>query len=115
MAVDGVPGAEHAAFLQVRRVHLVVAPQARAGDLDVEVGHAEQVADDLGGCLAVDDGRRLADVVAPDDQPLVPWPDHADQTGADAADVAARLDDPVEDGRPGRHVRGNISFEGDIH
>ena len=45
--------------LQVRGVHLVVAPQRGAGDLDVEVGHAEQVAHDLRRGGLVDD-RRLA-------------------------------------------------------
>ena len=113
--MDRVAGREHALLLQVGRVHLVVAPQARAGDLDVQVGHAEEVPGDLDGFLGVHFRRRLADVVAPDDQPLVPRPHHADQAGADAADVAARLDDPVQDAGAGLDVGRDVGLERDVH
>ena len=63
----------------------------------------------------VDVRRRLADVVAPDDEPLVPRPDHADQAGADAADVRAGLDDPVEDGGAVATYCEDVGLEGDVH
>ena len=59
-------------MLQVRRVHLVVAPQRVAGDLDVQVGHAQQVADDLRRRGVVDRGRLIVDVVAPHDRATRP-------------------------------------------
>ena len=54
------------------------------------------------------------DVVAPDDQPLVPRADHAHQAHADPADVGARLHDPVQDARPVRDVRGQVGVEDDF-
>ncbi len=113
--VHRVAGREDPPPLQVGRVHLVVAPQAGAGDLDLEVGHAEQVPHDLGRLACVHRRRRLADVVAPDDQPLVPRPDHPDQAGPDAADVGAGLDHPVEDAGAGRDLGRDVGLEGDVH
>src|SRR5487761_370954 len=113
--VDRVARAEAPPLLQVGGEVLVVAPEGRAGDLNVEVRDADQVPDDLGGLFRVDLRRRLSDVVAPDDQPLVPRADHADQAGADAADVGPGLDDPVEDGRARGDVLRYIGFKGDIH
>jgi hypothetical protein len=113
--VDRVPHAEHAAGLQMRRVHLVVAPQRGAGDFHLDIGQAQQVPNDLNGGLLVDDRRGLADVVTPDDEPFVPRPDHAHQPGADAADVRAGLDHPVQHRRTVTDVRGDVGLEGDVH
>ena len=52
--------------------HLVVAPQRGRADRDRHRVVADQVVDDARRGLVVELGRRLVDVVAPDDQPLVP-------------------------------------------
>ena len=113
--VAGVAHAEHPALDVALGVHLVVAPQRRRAQRDLDRVVAHQVVDDARGHLLVDLGRRLVDVVAPDDQPLVPRPHHAHEPHADAADVRARLHHPVEDARAVGDVLGQVGVEHDVH
>ena len=113
--VDRVAGAEHPAAVQGGRVLLVVAPQRRSGDLDLELGVTDQVADDVASGVLGHFRWRLGDVEAPDDEPLVPRPDHPHEAGPDAADVGAGLDDPVEDGRPVPAQLLQVGLERDVH
>src|SRR6266851_8462134 len=57
----------------------------------------------------------LRKVVAPDEQPLVPRPYHAHHAGANAADLGARLQHPVQHARPVRDVFGQIDVGDDVH
>jgi hypothetical protein len=46
--------------------------------------------------IASSTGRLLVDVIAPDDKPFVPGPDHPHEAHADTADIGAGLHHPVE-------------------
>ena len=61
-----------------------------------DLGIADQLARDMGGKFLVHVGSGLVDIVAPDDQPLVPGPDHAHQTHTDTTDIGAGLHYPVK-------------------
>ena len=115
MAVAGVAHAEDAAADVARGVHVVVAPQRRHADRDRDRVVADQVVGDPDRLGLVDLRRRLVDVVAPDDQPLVPRAHHAHQAQADAADVGPGLQHPVEDARAVRDVLGQVGVEDDVH
>ena len=111
----GVAHAVHAALDVALGVHLVVAPQRRRAQLDLDRVVADEVVHDPRGDLLVDLGRRVLDVVAPDDQPLVPRADHPDEAHADPAHVGAGLHDPVEDARAVRDVLRQVRVEDDVH
>ena len=115
MAVDGVAGTEHAPFAVARGVPLVVTPQRGRTDRDWDGVVTDQVVSDLDRGLVVELGRRLVDVIAPDDQPLVPRADHAHETHADAADVGARLEHPIEDARAVLDLCREVGVEDDVH
>jgi hypothetical protein len=90
-------------------------PHSDVPVIDLEVGHAQQVAHDLRGRRLVDDGGLLVDVVPPHDEPLVPGPHHPDQAGTDAADVRPRLNHPVENRGTVADVGADVGLEGDVH
>ena len=115
MPVHGVTGAEHAPPRVFGGIAVVHRPQRRRGDPHRDVGHAEQVADDLGRGRVVDLRRRLVDVVTPGQQPLVPRAHHPHQAHADAADIRTGPHHPVQDARPVRDVAGQIGLEHDVH
>ena len=96
-------------------IEVVDCPGGHRLDLDRDGVVADQVVRDLGGEGVVHLRRALVDVVAPDDQPLVPGPHHAHQPHADAAHVGAGLHDPVENGGPVCHVFRQIRLEDDVH
>ena len=111
----GVAHAEHAAVRVAGGPRLVVRPQRGRAQRDRDRVVADQLVGDLGRERLVDLGRRLVDVVAPDDQPLVPRADHAHEAEADPADVRARLQHPVQDARAVRDVPGEVGVEDDVH
>ena len=113
--VDGVAHAEHAALAVAGGVHLVVAPQRRRADRDRDRVVADQAVDDPRRGLVVELGRQFVDVVAPDDQPLVPRAHHAHEAHADAADVRAGLQHPVQDARAVLDERREVGVEDDVH
>lgn len=80
-----------------------------------ELGVADQLAGDTGRELRRDFRLGGVDVVAPDDQPLVPRPDHAHEAHADAADVGTGLHHPVEDAGAVRDILREIGAEEDVH
>jgi hypothetical protein len=113
--VARVAHAVHPAAGVLGRVPLVVAPDRGRLDLDRDVVVADEVARDLDRGLVVDDGRGLVDVVAPDDEPLVPRAHHAHEPQADATDVGARLQHPVQDARTVLHQMREVGLEHDVH
>src|ERR1022692_1811153 len=113
--VHGIPDAEDTAGPVPGGVHLVVAPQGRGPDRHRDRVVADKLVDDPLGHLVIDFGRRLADVVAPDDEPLVPRPDPADEAQADPADVGSWLQHPVQDAGPVLDVLREVSVEDDVH
>ena len=115
MPVRGVAHAEDATFLHAGRVHVVDGPGGDGLEVDLEIGIADEVARDARGEGLVHVRHRLVDVVAPVDEPLVPRPHHPHEAHADAADVCARLQDPVENGRTMRDVFGEVGLEDDVH
>ena len=115
MAMRGVAHAEDTAALHRRRIHVVDRPGGDRLDLDRQVRFADQIAHHLGGESRIDLGRRLVDVIAPDDQPFVPRPHHAHQPHADAADIRARLHHPIEYGRTMGDISGQVGLEQDVH
>src|SRR6201999_1209666 len=52
---------------------------------------------------------------APDDEPFIPWPHHAHETGADAADLRSGLQYPVKNAGPMGDVFGQIGVDNDVH
>src|SRR6202041_2136974 len=84
-------------------------------DGDVEGFVADQVADDRYRLVGGQGGLALFDIVSPDEQPLVPRPYHAHETGADTADLRARLQHPVQNARTMRDVFGQIDMGHNVH
>ena len=113
--VARVARAEHPPFPVPRGVHLVVAPQRRRPDRHVHGVVAHELVHDLDRLGLVHLRRRLVDVVAPDDQPLVPRPHHAHEAQPDAAHVRAGLQHPVQDARPVRDQVREVGLEDDVH
>jgi hypothetical protein len=58
---------------------------------------------------------RAVDVIAPDDQPFVPGPDHPHKTHADTADIGAGLHHPVEHRGAVGDIFAQIRLEDDVH
>src|SRR4029077_1576427 len=91
MAVHRVAHAEHTARGIMPGVHFVDGPARGRAHLDLEHVVADEIADDCDGLVFGEPALTLFDVITPDDQPLVPWPYHAYETGADAADLGTGL------------------------
>ena len=115
MAVHGVPHAKHPARRIMSRIHLVDRPGRSRTYGDVERLVADQIAHDGDRFVVAEFPFALRKVVAPDEQPLVPRPYHAHHAGADAADLRARLQHPVQHARPVCDVFGQIDLGDDVH
>ncbi len=115
VAMHRVADIEHPPVATTRGVHLVVAPQRGRADRHRDRVVADQVVDDLDRPLVVELRRRVVDVIAPDDQPLVPRAHHQHQPHPDPPDVRARLQHPVPDTRPMLHLGAQISVKDDVH
>ena len=110
-----VSHAEHPARRIAGHGGAVVRPQGDVLDLDVDRVVADQAVGDAARLVLVDLRRRLADVVAPDEQPLVPGPDHPNDAHPDAADRRARLEDPVQDAGPVLDQVCEVRPDQDVH
>ena len=86
-----------------------------AEQFDLELRIADQLARNFGGEFRRHRGRRLVDVITPDDKPFVPRPHHANETHADPANIGAGLHDPIEDARTVGDVFRKIRPEEDVH
>jgi hypothetical protein len=115
MPVSCVAHDEDTARLHVRGVHVVDGPGRYRGNLRLQRLVADQVAHHLGGKGVVDNRFRAVDVVAPDDKPFVPGPDHPHKTHADAADIGAGLHHPVEHRGAVGDILAQIRLENDVH
>ena len=115
VAVGRVAHDKHAVFLHIGRVHVVHGPGIGAQKFDLQLGIAYQLPGHLRCHRLVHNGWLFVDVIAPDDQPLVPRPHHTDKAHANPTDVRARLHDPVENAGTVCDVFGKISAEDDIH
>jgi hypothetical protein len=78
-------------------------------------GHPDKLAGHLRCQRCVHHRGGLVDVVAPDDQPFVPGPDHADQAHADPAHIGAGLHDPVKHAGPVSDITRQVGAEEDVH
>ena len=98
------------------RVHVVDGPDARwTRSLIGIVSSPIEIVGDRVAIVVGNCRRRLIDVVAPDDQPLVPRAHHAHEAHADAADVRARLHNPVKHARAMRDILRKVGLEHDVH
>src|ERR1700733_10765567 len=115
MTVYGIAHAKHPAGRIVAGIHLIDGPGRSRADGDVEGLVADQIADDRYRLVVGQGTFALFDVVAPDEQPLVPWPHHAHETGTDAADLRTRLQHPVQNTRTMGDVFGQIDMGHNVH
>lgn len=113
--MGGIAHAEDAAIRHCGGVHIVDGPGRDRLDGHLEIGIADQIAHHFLRMRFVHFRRRLVDVVTPDDQPLVPGPDHPHQTHADAADVSTRLQHPVKHRGTMSDQSRQIGLEQDVH
>ena len=91
MPVRRIAHHEHPVGLHPCRVDIVDSPIADRGQIDLDLGVADQRPDDSLSLILGQFRARLRDVIAPDDQPFIPRPHHPHHTHADAADVRPRL------------------------
>ena len=115
MPVDGITHTEHAPMRVARCIQMIDAPERCGADLNRDGVVSDQVLHDPGCRRLVEDRWRFVDVIAPNDQPLIPGTHHADGAHPDATDIGAGLQHPVEHSWSVGNVFREVGRDEDIY